>query len=296
MDIGRALDIRIVAAGQGKQMILRVFPRKTVATPDDENVRIGEPTLFDQNKNYEKVLISVVFTWDIPEAERLYRAWRDIAPTELGGPALNSRANEFVPGMFLKHGYVITSRGCPNRCWFCTVRKREPNFIELDVKEGNHIQDNNILATSESHFCKVIEMLKTQSMIEFDGGLEAALLKDFHVALFKKIKIHQMFFAYDMPENLPDLQRAGNMLKEAGFNYMQMRCYVLIGYKNDTFEKAMQRLYETHKAGFLPFAMLYTQDGKYNKEWRNFSRFYMRPAWTKSLFKATDICNFISGA
>lgn len=40
---------------------MRVFPRRTNATPDDEMVRIGEPTLFDE---CDEVHVSVAFDWD----------------------------------------------------------------------------------------------------------------------------------------------------------------------------------------------------------------------------------------
>lgn len=44
--------------------IIRVFPRRTTATPDDELVRVQEtPSLFDEA---DEVHISVAFTWDIP--------------------------------------------------------------------------------------------------------------------------------------------------------------------------------------------------------------------------------------
>jgi hypothetical protein len=49
------------------KQIIRVFPRKTNATPCDENVRIRSfPGLFDQA---DEVHISVAFTWDRQWAE-----------------------------------------------------------------------------------------------------------------------------------------------------------------------------------------------------------------------------------
>ncbi len=58
--------------------VIRVFPRKTSATPTDDGVRIGVgPGLFDQA---DRVEISVTFTWDLPAAERLAREWRFVAP------------------------------------------------------------------------------------------------------------------------------------------------------------------------------------------------------------------------
>ena len=94
--------------------IIRVFPRRTNATPDDDDVRIRTfPGLFDEA---DEVHISVAFSWDMPWAEHAARLWSAVAPVKVGGPALNEKGGEFVPGMYMKRGYVITSRGCPNRC------------------------------------------------------------------------------------------------------------------------------------------------------------------------------------
>jgi hypothetical protein len=53
--------------------IIRVFPRRTKATPVDDLVRIGTgPDLFDEA---DEVHVSVTFTWDLPLAEKLAKAW-----------------------------------------------------------------------------------------------------------------------------------------------------------------------------------------------------------------------------
>lgn len=259
--------------------ILRIFPRKTKVTPDDENVRIGSPNLFDEA---DKVLISISFTWDMPKAEILAEEWQRIAPVEIGGPAYQ-RGNGFELGQFLKLGNTITSRGCPNKCWFCSVWKRDGNIRELKIQEGNIIQDDNLLACSDQHIRNVFKMLKIQKGIEFKGGLEAKRLKDWHINEMTMLSIKQMFFAYDTSDDLEPLMVAGKKLQEAGFNRNKLRCYVLIGYKSDTFDKAKSRLKQSWDVGFLPFAMLYTKNGEYNKEWRKFQRLYARPAITKKL-------------
>jgi len=64
--------------------IIRVFPRKTNATPTDSLSYIGGPTIFAEA---DEVHISVSFSWDLPEAERLEKEWRHIAPVKIGGPA-----------------------------------------------------------------------------------------------------------------------------------------------------------------------------------------------------------------
>jgi len=58
--------------------IIRVFPRQTKATPVYDLVRINcGPTLFDEA---DEVHVSVAFTWDMPRAEQLARAWQALPP------------------------------------------------------------------------------------------------------------------------------------------------------------------------------------------------------------------------
>lgn len=127
--------------------IIRVFPARTHATPDDDLVRINAiPSLFDEA---DEVHISVAFTWHLKWAEWAAKQWACVAPVKVGGPALNEPGGDFIPGMYLKKGYVITSRGCPNRCWFCAVPKREGGQLrELPVTDGWIVSDDNLLACS----------------------------------------------------------------------------------------------------------------------------------------------------
>ncbi len=70
--------------------IIRVFQRRTAATPDDEMVRVGRgPGWFDEA---DTVNVSVTFSWDIPLAERLAVEWERVAPvTRPGLPAVEWR-------------------------------------------------------------------------------------------------------------------------------------------------------------------------------------------------------------
>lgn len=275
-----------VAASRGGSVmkIIRVFPRKTSATPDDAMSRICcPPSIFDEA---DEVHISVAFTWDLPVVERLERMWRHVAPVRIGGPAMNEPGGDFVPGMYVKSGYVLTSRGCPNRCWFCQVWRREGGEIrELPITEGWNLLDDNLLACTDRHTMRVFAMLQGQKAnghrIEFTGGLEAARLKDWHVSSLRQLKPKQMFFAYDTPNDLEPLREAGKMLLEAGFTTAShtLRAYVLCGYPGDSFDAAGKRMDETMAAGFMPMAMLYrNKEGKRDKEWMKWQRQWARPA------------------
>jgi len=62
-----------------------------------------------------------------------------------------------------------------------------------------------------------------------------------------------------------------------------------MGYRNDTPEKAEQRLIEIYKLGFLPFGMLYrNKRGEFPepyKEWRVLQHTWTRPAAINSYAK-----------
>ena len=76
--------------------ILRVFPRKTNATPEDEYVAIGTPGLFIPD-NILAIHISVAFTWDLIEADKLADAWSRYCNVKIGGPATRIRGEAFTP-------------------------------------------------------------------------------------------------------------------------------------------------------------------------------------------------------
>ena len=144
--------------------MIRVFPRRTNATPDDGQAYVNKvpspQNLWDEPKG--EVHVSCTFTWDIPAAEKQADKWRMLGyDVKLGGPAYDDAGGDFVPGRYLKKGYVITSRGCNNKCWFCLTHKREGSIRELPITDGWNVQDNNLLQCSEKHIRAVFAMLWT---------------------------------------------------------------------------------------------------------------------------------------
>lgn len=262
--------------------IARVFPRRTKATPIDDLVFIDQGPSIGMPE-FDEVHISVAFTFDIQKAEYLYYQWEHVGvPIKIGGPAFNEPGGEFFPGKYLAEGYVITSRGCNNRCWFCKVPEREGFTVrELPIKDGWNVLDDNLLACSDNHIWKVFNMLHRQKEYPvFTGGLEAKLLKPWHAHLLKAVKTKRMYFAYDTKDDYEPLISAGKILRKAGFTVAShsMCAYVLIGYKGDTFDKAEKRLNQTIEAGFVPYAMLWMgDDGLVNEEWKPFQREWLRP-------------------
>jgi hypothetical protein len=262
--------------------IARIFPRKTNATPDDSLVFFDDPQI-----EVDEVHISTTFTYDKEKTEKLAEKLSKKYHVKVGGPAYNDKGNIFIPGMYLKKGYVITSRGCNNNCWFCSVPKREGKIRELPVMEGFNVLDSNLLACSNYHIKKVFKMLSDQKeRALFTGGLEAKLLKNWHVKLLWDLNPVRMYFAYDTPDDLEPLIEAGKKLRYANFTRSHLYCYVLIGYPKDTMQQAEKRLIAAWTAGFLPMAMLWkNKKGEVLKDWQRFQRLWARPAIIKSRMK-----------
>jgi len=265
--------------------LIRVFPRRTKATPNDALAYVGPPDMFAEA---DEVHVSVTFTYDKTRGEQLAEAWHHVATVKIGGVAYGDPGAEFVPGRYIKQGYTFTSRGCPRRCWFCSVWKRDPIPRLLPIQDGWNILDDNLLACPEPHVRAVFEMLRQQTRrIEFTGGLEALALQDYQVDLLASLRPRpNCFFAYDPGDAFETLASAARRLLAAGFTREshRLRCYVLIGYPKDTFTAATKRLSAIATIGFTPMAMLWrpetpSQDRHApDPRWRAFQRRWARPA------------------
>lgn len=285
-------------------MILRVFPSRTKATPWHDPLSFscahdrkqGAPQIpdFIPWDEVSEVHVSVTFSWDLDFAAELADMYSRRAPTRMGGPATGQRGEEFTPGRYLKEGYVITSRGCNNSCWFCSVPLREGSLRELPIRDGYNVLDDNLLACSEEHIRGVFDMLgrqKEQPILS--GGIEARLLKPWHVELFDQVKVKSAFFAYDTPDDLDPLVEASNILHDSNwYEYWKTRCYILVGYPGDTLGAAEQRCLTTLKLGYDPFAMFYRDPGgtqEKDKAWTDFQITWARSAAINTTAKKLGI-------
>ncbi|HUW35029.1 MAG TPA: hypothetical protein VM223_25745 [Planctomycetota bacterium] len=294
--------------------IIRVFPCRTKATPDDDLVFVGEPPapLFGRAgfPETDEIHVSCTFTWDRQEAQRLAAAWSRFHPRVLlGGPAFphiyqvqacrgghtmnmisaNHWVGVFVPGLYLKRGYTITTRGCPNTCPWCLVPDREGPLRLLPIQPGHDVLDNNLLAAPQHHIRAVLRMLATQPRgARFTGGLQASLVAPWFVREIGELraahKLDCLFLAYDRESELDAVAESAAMFTQAGLRRWQMACYCLIGTPGDTPALAAARLDRIVQLGLQPFAMFYRGPDATTRstpaEWRALVKKYIRPGAT----------------
>lgn len=277
--------------------ILRVFPRRTSYTPDDDLAFVGMPPLPSFIPEHDEIHVSCTFTWDKKQCEELAFQWEGQTnkPVKLGGPAYGSEAYDFIQGLYIKQNIIFTTRGCNNHCPWCCVPKLEGSLRELLVCQGNVIQDNNFLQASRAHKEKVFDMLRTQYGVCFRGGLEADLVDDHFVDNITSLRIKELWLACDTDARLPEFKKACEKLRRAGFSRDKIHCYVLSYGKNMDSDEARAR--SVYEAGAMPFMQLYRdfsdKKTEYSKEWNAFARMWQRPAAIRAhMEKGTDFRNF----
>lgn len=266
--------------------ILRVFPHRTSFTPDDALAFVGDPPMI--RPEVDEVHVSMTFSWDYPEAQRLAQAWRQYYPhTYMGGPVLRSVNDDFTPGLYVRSGVVFTSRGCNHRCPWCLVPQREGTLKLLPIQEGHIIQDNNLLQTPREHQAQVYAMLKRQrKAATFSGGLEAALIDDWVAGQLSELRIDQVFLSCDTDAALKPLGKALGRL--SFLKRGKLRVYVLLGFNGGSLEDGVRRLEAVWQLGAMPHVQLWQPVEhwiNYPSDWKQIARLWTRPAIMKAMMK-----------
>lgn len=193
--------------------------------------------------------VSIPFTWNLPEVRALLLQrslfWKSVV---VGGPAV-----ELMPGFFDRIDYVSeghsmpgilqkinplatrTTLGCIRRCKFCAIGtgQIEGKFKELaDWPDLPMICDNNLLAASQAHFDRVIDRLVAWTWADFNQGLDARLLTDYHAKRIAEIKKPICRLALDHMDYRSAWQNAFDRLCGARIAKSNIRSYCLIGYNS----------------------------------------------------------------
>jgi len=241
--------------------------------------------------------ISLVFSWQIQEARIL--AKRHKGKVIIGGPAaiLNQDKIDFAEFQETTEFDVLsmhnplatfTTRGCVRKCKFCAVPIIDGEFRELENWKVNPvICDNNFLAASKKHIEKVIDKIKHFLKVDFNQGLDARLINDWHFDQFCKLKDIKLRFAFDHINYEKYVIDA--IMKAQKLGFRDIGIYVLIGF-NDTPADALYRLEKMREYGVLPNVMRFqpltaenknsfVADGWTEIELKRMTRYYSKLNW-----------------
>ena len=156
-----------------------------------------------------------------------------------------------------------TSRGCPRGCAFCIVGKKEGRCSRktADVKDFWNGQkeikvlDPNITACREKRDL-MRQYRETGAWIDFTQGLDIRLLNDDDIDDLNQMKIKNIHFAWDNPED--DLTEKFKWFSER-FRIKDERrktVYILTNF-NSSMAQNLYRVYTTRDLGYTPFVMVY---------------------------------------
>jgi hypothetical protein len=203
--------------------------------------------------------ISVPFTWLMPRALRtitFYAYSSCFKEIQIGGPGCYLALHyypDFLRDLPVKVGYDLpgilqrinplatrTTTGCIRKCQFCGIGCGviEPGgIVELDDwLDLPIIIDNNVLAATIPHFDKVIDRLIPHGWADFEQGLDARKLTEYHAQRIAEIKEPMVRLALDSMSYRESWEEAYEKLRSAGIRKRQIRSYALIAFDSDPIE------------------------------------------------------------
>lgn len=188
---------------------------------------------------YDVVYQSKVFTFT-PDVEKNFFA-KEIIKGGTGydySIKLPDEIDSMIPDYSLyncENAYGFLTRGCPNKCSWCIVPKKEGNIepymdIEnfISDKKTAILMDNNVLASD--HGIKQIEkIIDMKIKIDFNQGIDARLIDDSIAKLLSKVKwLHPVRLACDTPASFELLHKAVEKLRWRNVKPSRYFVYTLV--------------------------------------------------------------------
>ena len=202
--------------------------------------------------------LSVVFTWDLPEAwSRAHWLFNAGFRVHVGGPATHVKTDLLAdikkvatvggdwPDAVRRHNPDATfaSRGCPVGCWFCIVPSMEGREFTLidDFPVRPILCDNNLSALPAEFQDHIVKRYRDNGipLLDANSGFEPRTFTEDVYRRWKPIMRGPWRFAYDDEGDGPHVERVMSMLSDIA-NRRRKRVYVLIG--NEPVEACMARI------------------------------------------------------
>lgn len=257
----------------------------------------------------DKVYISCIFRWNRRDALALAKAWGD--RVEIGGTGVDvhstlpPEAATTPPDYELYGGQRaigFISRGCPRRCPWCIVPKKEGALHRVSTareivgdRQEALFLDNNFLALDD--FESDLDWLAFQEIkVDFNQGLDARLVTESAAQFLAACKWktpggEKVRLALDTIGQKQTVEQAINYLEYAGMRRNQIFVYCLIGH--DGVESDIDRLLFLRSLGVRVFPIGYRDNGTGDqpatgwdlKLYKKYRRLIIRMPFAKSVWK-----------
>lgn len=209
---------------------------------------------YDPFKHYDKVYMAKVFTFT-----QEYGYFINADEVEKGGTGydIHKTLLDFIdrlqPDYSIynnvenKTAYGFLTRGCPNKCFWCIVPKKEgKQHPYMDVEEiaiegrtNLILMDNNVLA-SDYGLQQIEKIIEKGYRVDFNQGLDARLVTEDIAKLLARVKwLNQIRFGCDTPKQIVWCENAMNMIDKFRKRPASYLMYTMI---SDDMDEAYTRL------------------------------------------------------
>lgn len=137
-----------------------------------------------------------------------------------------------------KHtAYGFLTRGCPNKCKWCVVPKKEGvirpymdvDDIAIDNRHNLVLMDNNILATGDYAMEQFEKIINSRYRVDFNQGLDARLVDDEAAKMLAKMRwISSIRFGCDTPTQIVEVEKAISLIDQYSANPKHYFLYTII--------------------------------------------------------------------
>lgn len=206
--------------------------------------------------------------------------------------------------------YGFLTRGCPNKCPWCVVPRKEGRIrpymdcdqIAIEGRTKLILMDNNILAADDYAKEQMRKIIDRGYHIDFNQACDARLVTEDFAQLMAKIKWigRRIRFGCDTKAQIQDCERAMSMINEYGYKGDYF-IYTMIGGKSD-FKESYERTHywwvrnkqsrENHEHYVYPFAQPYRDPDnpkQFIPQWQKDMAQWVNK---KQYFLKTDFFNF----
>lgn len=248
---------------------------------------------------YDRVYQSKVFTFSpdngfVVNAKEVVKGGTGYDPLIKLTPWIERCLPDYSLYPGLKHGYGFLTRGCPNRCAWCIVPKKEGGIHEasdieeiLQGRKSAVLMDNNVLA-SEFGIQQIEKIVRLKIKVDFNQGLDARLIDRSMAKLLSRVRwLSPLRMSCDTMAMLPHIKRAMRYLREYDCTPQRYFVYALV---QDSSE-ALRRIKLLKKWNLDPFAMPYMDYVKnpvITNEQKRITRWVNR----KAIFKSVEYADY----
>lgn len=204
--------------------------------------------------------------------------------------------------------YGFLTRGCPNKCKWCVVPRKEGSirpYMDIDdiAIEGRKkivLMDNNILAAGDYAVDQLHKIIDRGYRIDFNQAMDARLVTPEYAEMLAQVKWidRRIRFGCDTHNQIKDCERAIRLIQDNGYKG-EFFLYTML---NGDFEECYNRLRYwwarnrnlrlEHKPNIYAYAQPYRDPNNPNREIPQWQKDMAQWVNKKQIFSVVDFRDF----